>query len=390
MNDMSNSTNTTQQSKTRQPTAQKGVQKDKTIVIMAGGTSGHVFPALAVAKELKQDGVRVVWLGARAGIESRLVPKAGYPIHYLSVNGLVGTGWKRKLKAPFMLLVALLQSLIILWKEKPQCVLGMGGFASGPGGVAAKLLGKKVVIHEQNAYAGLTNQKLSSLADSVLTGFRSCEGLSETSIWVGNPVRNSISTKAKAAVEKNTTPKQGDSQNVLILGGSQGAKSLNESLPNCLASFAKDIDLRVWHQTGADKSTDVNDSYQQLSHFKSVLVEEFINDIDVAYAWADLVICRAGAMTIAELMAAGKPAILVPFPHAAGDHQTKNAKFMVNTDAAILATDDSLNSNKFAQQVKSLLNSPDRLRQMSINAAELFRPTAARQVADFCRVYLYA
>ncbi|MGH1427085.1 MAG: undecaprenyldiphospho-muramoylpentapeptide beta-N-acetylglucosaminyltransferase [Arenicella sp.] len=360
-------------------------QTSKTVVIMAGGTGGHVFPALAVAKELQQDGVKVVWLGTRAGIESRLVPDAGYPIHYLSVSGLVGSGWKRKLKAPFMLMVAVMQSINILRKEKPQCVLGMGGFASGPGGLAAKLLGKRIIIHEQNAYAGFTNQKLSSFADSILTGFRSCEGLPETSIWVGNPVRPEIAQQAKQASKKTDK-----AMNLLILGGSQGAKSLNDALPDCLASIAKDKEIRVWHQTGAEKSESVNARYQKLSNFKSVLVEEFIHDINVAYAWADLVVCRAGAMTISELMAAGKPAILVPFPHAAGDHQTKNARFMVNSDAAVLAADDSLTSNQFVQQLKSLLISPERLQQMSQNSADLHRSTAARQVADFCMVYLNA
>ncbi len=386
MNDMNNSTQNMQKTSIDQSS-----QKSKTILIMAGGTGGHVFPALAVAKELEQEGVNVVWLGTRKGIESRLVPQAGYPIHYLTVNGLVGTGLTRKLKAPFMLLVALFQSMSILFKVKPQCVLGMGGFASGPGGLAAKLLGKKIVIHEQNAYAGFTNQKLSSFADSILTGFRSCEGLPETSIWVGNPVRKEIAAEAIIQKQKQATEKTKDkSKNVLVLGGSQGAKSLNESLPDCLSGVAKDVSLRVWHQGGAGKSAAVNTNYQQLANFKSVLVEEFIDDINVAYAWADLVICRAGAMTISELMAAGKPSILVPFPHAAGDHQTKNAKFMVNTNAAILSSDDSLGTTKFAQQLKSLLRSQERLQQMSINAAELHRPTAAKQVADFCKVYLYA
>ena len=362
------------------------VKSTKTIIIMAGGTGGHVFPALAVAEELSKEGIQVIWLGTRSGIESKLVPNAGYPIHYLSITGLVGTGLKRKLLAPFMLLVALIQSLSILLKEKPQCVLGMGGFASGPGGVAAKLLGKKIIIHEQNAFAGLTNQKLAKFADSILTGFRSCEGLPNTSVWVGNPVREDIFLKANEPlkVENDTNVK------VLVLGGSQGAKSLNDFLPASLATVAKNVDLRVWHQAGVGKSVEVNASYQSLVHFKSVLVEEFINDVDVAYAWADLVICRAGAMTIAELMAAGRPAILVPYPYAAGDHQTRNAKYMVNAEAAILIADDQINTQKFTQQILSLLQSPEKRALMSTNARELYRPTAAEQVADFCRVYLYA
>lgn len=362
------------------------IANQKTVVIMAGGTGGHVFPALAVAKELEKSNTRIVWLGTKKGIESKLVPNAGYDIHYLKVAGLVGTGIKRKLTAPFMLVFAMLQALKVMMKEKPDCVLGMGGFASGPGGVAAKILGKKIVIHEQNAFAGLTNQKLSKIADSVLTGFRSCEGLPETSIWVGNPVRKEIEIKAR----NQSLNQSQDVINILVLGGSQGAKSLNDFLPSCLGEVAKNISVRIWHQAGTNKSTNVNESYQKFKEFKTVLVEEFINDMATAYAWADIVICRAGAMTIAELTAAGKPSVLVPFPYAAGDHQTKNAKSMVKAEAAILIADAQINSPAFSGQLVKLLNSPEKLKQMSANAADLYRPTAAKQVADFCRVYINA
>ena len=195
--------------------------KQKTLLIMAGGTGGHVFPALSVAQELVQDGVKIVWLGTKKGIESRLVPAAGYEIHYLSVEGLVGAGLKRKLLAPFTLLRAVFQAIKVISQVKPQCVLGMGGFASGPGGVAAKLLRKRIVIHEQNAFAGLTNRKLSVLADSVLTGFRACEGLPETRIWVGNPVRKEISQHKNEAEEDHNQDKRSaedDALNILILG----------------------------------------------------------------------------------------------------------------------------------------------------------------------------
>ena len=357
---------------------------NKTLMIMAGGTGGHVFPALAVAKEFSQENVRIVWLGTRKGIESTLVPKAGHDIRYLKVSGLVGSGLSRKLMAPFMLFFALLQAMLVILKEKPQCVLGMGGFASGPGGIAAKLLNKKIIIHEQNAYAGLTNRKLSGVAHSILTGFRSSEGLPETSIWVGNPVRKEIAIKIRTDQDQDGTFK------VLILGGSQGAKSLNENLPASLAEVAKQQPLRIWHQTGAGKSASVNESYANLTDFKSALVEEFIADIEVAYSWADIVICRAGAMTIAELMASGKPSVLVPFPHAAGDHQTKNARFMVKAEAAILIADNQLNQPQFNKQLLKLLASPEKLTVMAKNAAGLYRPTAAKQVADFCRVYLNA
>ena len=358
--------------------------KAETLMIMAGGTGGHVFPALAVAKELSAEGIRIVWLGTRKGIESTLVPNAGYDIRYLKISGLVGSGLARKLMAPFMIFFAILQALLVILKERPKCVLGMGGFVSGPGGIAAKFLSKKVIIHEQNAYAGLTNRKLSGLADSILTGFRSCEGLPETSIWVGNPVRKEIEIKIQTNQDQDGTFK------ILILGGSQGAKSLNDNLPASLSEVATKHPLRIWHQTGEGKSLEVNEHYQGLHNFKSVLVEEFITNIEVAYSWADIVICRAGAMTISELMAAGKPSVLVPFPYAAGDHQTKNARFMVEADAAILVADDQLTQPQFTKQVLKLLASPETLSVMADNAAELYRPTAAKQVADFCRVYLYA
>ena len=358
--------------------------KVETMLVMAGGTGGHVFPALAVAKELSENGVRIVWLGTRKGIESTLVPKAGYDICYLRISGLVGSGLSRKLVAPFMLFFAILQSLLVILKERPKCVLGMGGFASGPGGIAAKFLNKKVIIHEQNAYAGLTNRKLAAIADSILTGFRSCEGLPETSIWVGNPVRKEIEIKIRTDQDQDGTFK------ILILGGSQGAKSLNENLPASISEIAAKQPIRVWHQTGAGKSADVNKNYLGLDQFKSVIVEEFITNIEVAYSWADIVICRAGAMTISELMAAGKPAVLIPFPYAAGDHQTKNARFMVQAEAAILIADDQLNQPQFTKKLLKLLASPEKLTAMSNNAAELHRPTAAKQVAEFCRVYLYA
>lgn len=364
------------------------VDKEKTIMIMAGGTGGHVFPALSVAQELSGNGVKIVWLGTQKGIESRLVPDAGYEIEYITVSGLVGSGVKRKLTAPFMLLLAVWQAFKIIRKHKPSCLLGMGGFASGPGGVAAKLLGKPIIIHEQNAFAGLTNRKLAGMAKTVLTGFRSCEGLPADSIWVGNPVRQSINSMSEDGQNKNRS--KGEILNVLILGGSQGASSLNQYLPAALAQCINGLKVRVLHQAGKGNSQQVRDSYKSQSGFESVLIEEFIDEMDVAYRWAHIVICRAGAMTIAELMAMGKPSVLVPYPHAAGDHQTKNAKVMVHTDAAIMVKDSGIKSNDFIQEVSKLMRSKERLEQMSENARKLHRPKAAKQVASFCEEYIDA
>lgn len=355
---------------------------------MAGGTGGHVFPALSVAKELSDNGIKIVWLGTKKGIESRLVPNAGYDIEYISVSGLVGSGLKRKLTAPFMLLSSVWQAYKIIRKHKPNCLLGMGGFASGPGGVAAKLMGKPIIIHEQNAFAGLTNRKLAGMAKTVLTGFRSCEGLPADSIWVGNPVRHSINKISEDT--KNKSKLNGEILNVLVLGGSQGASSLNQNLPASLSKCVKGLKVRVLHQAGQGNLQQVRDSYKAQTGFESVLVEEFIDEMDVAYRWAHIVICRAGAMTIAELMAMGRPSVLVPYPYAAGDHQTKNAKVMVNTDAAIMVKDSEMSSSNFIQEVSSLMRSKERLEKMSENARKLHRPKAAKQVASFCEEYFNA
>jgi len=357
------------------------VSQPSTILIMAGGTGGHVFPALAVAKQLAEDGINVVWLGTQKGIESRVVPEHGINIEYLTVTGLVGSGMKRKLTAPFMLLRALLQAMKVIRKHKPACVLGMGGFASGPGGIAAKLLRKPLIVHEQNAAAGLTNRKLANYADTVLSGFRVCEGLPENSIWVGNPVREAIGELATQNAQKHY---ESEIINVLVLGGSQGAKSLNEHLPAVLAKSAEGRQIRVLHQSGKGNSNFVNEQYQHLHGFESVLVEEFIAEMEVAYRWAHLVICRAGAMTITELMAAGRPAVYVPYPYSAGDHQIKNAKLMVNIDAAIMVQDRDISSANFVRELNGLIENSEKMKQMSKQAKQLYRPRAAKQVAEFC------
>jgi len=225
------------------------------------------------------------------------------------------------------------------------------------------------VIHEQNAFAGLTNRKLAGMASTVLTGFRSCEGLSNESIWVGNPVRQSIIDMSTGSSSKENVNSDKDEQkpiNVLILGGSQGASSLNEQLPKALSKCVDGLRVRVLHQTGQGRSDVVNASYKSKSGFESVLVEEFVEQMDVAYRWAHLVICRAGAMTISELMAMGKPSVLVPYPHAAGDHQTKNARVMVKTGAATMVADDALSSNEFITQITTLLQSESKLKQANV------------------------
>lgn len=354
------------------------------LLIMAGGTGGHVFPALAVADYLAQQNVKIVWLGTEKGIEARVVPEAGYETHWISIQGLRGNGMQRWLQAPFALLIAVFQSVKIIYQVKPNCVLGMGGFASGPGGIAAALLGKPVIVHEQNAVAGLTNRWLAKIAKIVLTGFRDTKGLPESAIWVGNPVRKEI---AKNDVSVNSSK----ARRVLILGGSQGANSLNKKIPEILINLSVKQDLEIWHQAGRSKAEVVNELYSTSSNKGfSVKVDEFISDIAVAYAWCDVIICRSGAMTVTEIMAVGKPAVFVPYPYAAGDHQSLNAQSMVEEDAAILVADAEIESVSFKKELASLLRDTDRLNKMGQSAKTLFRRKATEQTADICLEWLNA
>jgi len=354
------------------------------LMIMAGGTGGHVFPALAVAERLAQQGVKVVWLGTEKGIESRVVPEAGYETHWISVQGLRGSGFQRWLFAPVTLLRAIFQAISIIRHVKPDCVLGMGGFASGPGGIAASLLGKPLIVHEQNAVAGLTNKWLSKIAKVVLTGFREVEGLPESAVWVGNPVRDEI-------VNNDLRANPSTSKRVLVLGGSQGANSLNLKLPNVLSKLSVKQGLEIWHQAGRSKTEAVNELYTALSDSNvKVKVDEFIDDIASAYAWADIIICRSGAMTVTEIMAMGKPAVFVPYPYAAGDHQTLNAQSMVDEGAAILVADADIDGASFKKDLVSLIRDTDRLRKMGENAKTLFRAKATDQAADVCMEWLNA
>ena len=354
------------------------------LMVMAGGTGGHVFPALAVADRLSQQGVKIVWLGTEKGIESRVVPKAGYETHWISVQGLRGNGLQRWVLAPFTLLRAIYQSLSIIRKVKPACVLGMGGFASGPGGIAASLLGKPLIVHEQNAVAGLTNKWLAKIAKTVLTGFRGTKGLPESAIWVGNPVRAEIAVNDLSVVPSN-------SKRILVLGGSQGANSLNLKLPEILSKLSMKQSLEIWHQAGRTKLEAVDELYANSSaNDLKYKVDEFIDDIAVAYTWADIIICRSGAMTVTEIMAVGKPAVFVPYPYAAGDHQTLNAQSMVDEGAAILINDAEIENASFKKELAVLIRDKDRLIKMGKNAKQLFRAKATEQTAEICMEWLSA
>ncbi len=331
------------------------------VLIMAGGTGGHVIPALSLARGLAARGIEVAWLGSPRGLENRLVPEAGIPLHRIAVSGLRGNGLAGWLLAPFHLARAVWQAGRVIRDVDPQLVVGLGGFASGPGGVAAWLARRPLVIHEQNAVAGLTNRALSRLARRVYAAFpQAFPGRAEV---IGNPVRDEIARLGE--VPRCTAEMAGRRLRLLVVGGSLGARALNERLPEALARLAEEQRPEVWHQAGRDKDTVTREAYA--AHGVVAEVSAFIDDMARAYAWADLVVCRAGALTVAELAAAAKPALFVPFPHAVDDHQTANAQALVDEQAARLMPQDEMSAVMLAECLASLLN-PDTLATMAARA----------------------
>lgn len=310
---------------------------DKNILIMAGGTGGHVYPALAVADNLKERGFNLFWLGTNRGLETNVVPKHGYPLLKINVAGVRGKGLLRLLLTPFMLMFALFQALKIMVKVRPVVVLGMGGFASGPGGIAAWLMRIPLLIHEQNAIAGLTNRLLAPFSVSVMAAFPGAFKPSGKLTITGNPVRNDIVNLPEP--EKRYLNRDSGSLKVLVLGGSLGAKRLNEVIPETLLALSRDHKIEVKHQCGERHFAQTEATYNEFD--MNARVMPFIDNMAEAYAWADIVICRAGALTVAELAACGVGSILIPFPYAVDDHQTENAKYLSLEGAAILIQEHS-------------------------------------------------
>lgn len=351
-----------------------------TVLIMAGGTGGHVFPALAVARVLRERHCDVVWLGTQAGIEARLVPAAGIEIEWVRVSGLRGKGALGWLLAPFRLARALRDALDAVKRRNPDVVLGLGGFASGPGGVAAWLTRRPLVIHEQNAIAGLTNRLLSRLARTVAEAFPGSYGTAARNVVVtGNPVRVEIEALPPPAqrVAGRTKPR------LLVFGGSLGAAALNRLVPAALALLSPAERPEVLHQTGRNRRDDVARAYAGAG--VAADVREFIDDMAAAYSWADVGICRAGALTVAELAAAGLPAILVPFPSAVDDHQTENARYLASRGAAVLLPEATLTAERLAQELKQLTVGDARRRLAMAEAARAAAvPRAAEHLADLC------
>ncbi len=351
------------------------------VLIMAGGTGGHVFPALAVAQEILARNIPVVWLGTRQGIESRVVPEAGIAVEWVSVSGLRGKRISRLIKAPFMLAMSAWQCFRILLRVKPQVVLGMGGFVTGPGGVIARIMGTPLCIHEQNAIAGMTNRYLSRMTRHVMQAFPNSFPDGADIITTGNPIRADICRLP--APEQRLRAHQG-AVRLLVLGGSLGAQALNERVPQALALLSNDIRPIVRHQTGERNIEQARQCYLQAGLHEHIEVLPFINDMADAYDWADLVICRSGALTVSELMAAGVAALLVPYPHAVDDHQSKNAQVLVDAGAAIMVQQAELDGKRLHDILADLVNDKERLLSMAKSARALAKPLATQQVADIC------
>lgn len=346
----------------------------KTLLVMAGGTGGHIFPGIAVAEALRTRGWRIVWMGNPDGMEARLVPERGYEMAWIRFSALRGKGLLRKLLLPFNLLRGFWQALGALRRIRPDAVLGMGGYVTFPGGMMAALLGRPLVLHEQNSVAGLANRVLSAVADKVMTGFPDVLGKGE---WVGNPVRADI-----AAVPPPEQRFEGRSGplSLLVVGGSLGAAALNDVVPRALADIPEADRPRVIHQAGAKQIDTLRARYAEAGVTGELL--PFIDDMAARYAEADLVICRAGALTIAELAAVGVASVLVPFPHAVDDHQTGNARFLADRGAAILVPQTGLDAARLTDLIMSL----DRVQllQMARNARAAARADAAERVAQMC------
>jgi UDP-N-acetylglucosamine--N-acetylmuramyl-(pentapeptide) pyrophosphoryl-undecaprenol N-acetylglucosamine transferase len=350
------------------------------VLIMAGGTGGHVFPGLAVANYLREQGVAVHWLGTAQGLEAHVVPPADIPLHFISIGGVRGKSMKTWITAPFRVMMALGQALRILLRVKPDVVIGMGGFASGPGGLASWLLRYPLVIHEQNAKSGLTNRWLKKMSHKVLTGFPGVFREQLKVEVIGNPVRKELIQLPPPAERFH---QRSDRLHLLILGGSLGARAINELVPRSMALLASHVRPAIQHQAGNKLYEEAVKAYQQAGVEATVV--PFMTDMAAAYAWADLVLCRAGALTIAELCAVGLGSILVPFPYAVDDHQTANAQFLADKGAAFLVQQSALSVERLAQLITDLQAQPEKRLAMAEAAYRLRQVRVSERIYEVCK-----
>ena len=354
------------------------------VLMMAGGTGGHVYPALAVASELRDRGYRIEWVGTARGLEQRVVPAAGIRLHHLAVRGVRGKGILDRVLGIAALALASLQALLLVLRRWPDCVVGMGGYVAGPAGVAAWLLRRPLLIHEQNAVAGTTNRMLAPLADTVVAGFPAAFRSDVDFQVLGNPVRAEL---VAAAAQAGYDYDGQRPLRLLVLGGSLGARPINEEMPASVAILeAGGVRLDLWHQAGEAHAELVGQAYPRGAGDRRVAA--FIDDMAEAYAWADLVICRAGALTVAELAVMGRPAILVPLPHAIDDHQTANARSLADRGGAILLRQSDMTAESLAAAVRAYTEFPQRLHAMSAASRAVATPGATSAVADRCEELL--
>jgi UDP-N-acetylglucosamine--N-acetylmuramyl-(pentapeptide) pyrophosphoryl-undecaprenol N-acetylglucosamine transferase len=348
------------------------------VLIMAGGTGGHIFPGLAVARRLRAHQVPVAWLGTRHGLEARLVPQLAPDIEmeWVNIRGVRGGGWLRWLLLPWTLARAMFQAARVIRRRRPRAVLSLGGFVAGPGGLVAWLTGTPLIIHEQNAIPGMTNRWLAPLAQHVLTGFPLAFGEHTRVRHVGNPVRAEI---ARLPDPFTRLAGRTGALRLLVVGGSQGAAALNTAVPEAIRAMNAGDRPQVWHQCGRH-AADVERAYAGIG----ARVSAFIDDMSEAYAWADLVLCRAGAMTVAELAAAGVAAIFVPFPAAVDDHQTANALFLVERGAAVLVPQAELSVARLTGLLTQFAANRDVLLKMALAARGCGVPDADETVAQLC------
>ncbi|MBH0087621.1 undecaprenyldiphospho-muramoylpentapeptide beta-N-acetylglucosaminyltransferase [Pseudoalteromonas sp. NSLLW218] len=348
----------------------------KKLVVVAGGTGGHIFPGIAVADYLKQQGWQVSWIGTPDRMEASVVPKHGIDIDFINVKGVRGNGLKRLIKAPFMVLNAILQARKVLKEQRPDVVLAMGGYVTGPTGIAAKSLGIPLVIHEQNAVAGMSNKWLAKFATRVLAAFPSAFAQGQAEL-VGNPVRQSVMDIVKRDVSSPI--------NILVVGGSLGAQVLNQTLPEAFKGLSNTAPINVWHQTGKGHLPTVKAAYKEHGLAGgNTKIAEFIDDMDAAYSWADIVVCRAGALTVSEIAAAGKMAVFVPFPHAVDDHQTANAQYLVMANGALLMPQEQFNKQSIVELLSPYLAQPSLITEMATNAKKQAILDATASVATHC------
>ncbi len=352
-------------------------KQPKHVMMMAAGTGGHVFPALAVAKDLEQQGIEVSWLATPAGMENRLLKNHNIPIYQIDIQGVRGNGVVRKLAAPFKILKATLSAMKYMRQLKVDAVAGFGGYVAGPGGLAARMLGIPVIIHEQNAVAGFTNTQLSRIAKKVCQAFPNTFPAQDKIVTTGNPVRKEITEIFNPSWRYQEREKAGQPLRILIVGGSLGAQALNERVPEALKQL--NVPLNVYHQCGQNHADATRARYADAPATLNVEVQPFIEDMAQAYSDADLIICRAGALTVTEIATAGVAAIFVPLPSAVDDHQTANARFLANLGAAKICPQATMTPDSLKALLEPMLNR-QLLMEMAVKARQQAQPDATQHV----------